>query len=92
MQVFLVVASEERRADALAIAQELREAGWRVGFPLGEERVGKQFGLAEASGASHAVVIGSEWPVLKVKRLADRHEEEVEKAELAPWLRDRLAY
>ena len=91
MQVFLVVAAEERRADALAIAQELREAGWRVGFPLGEERVGKQFGLAEASGASHAVVIGSEWPVLKVKRLADRHEEELEKAELAPWLRARLA-
>ena len=47
--------------------------------------------IAAAKTGSHAVVIGSEWPVLNVKRLADRHEEEVEKAELAPWLRDQLA-
>jgi histidyl-tRNA synthetase len=86
VQVYLVIAAEERRREALALAQQLREAGWRVGFPLGAEKVGKQFGTAESSGASHAVVIGSEWPRVKVKRLADRHEEEVAKDSLPAWL------
>jgi histidyl-tRNA synthetase len=88
VQVYVVIAAEERRREALALAQQLREAGWRVGFPLGAEKVGKQFGAAEAAGASHAVVIGAEWPVVKVKRLADRHEEEVAKDALLPWLAD----
>lgn len=86
VQVYLVIAAEERRREALALAQQLREAGWRVGFPLGAEKVGKQFGTAESSGASHAVVIGSEWPLVKVKRLADRHEESVPADSLLAWL------
>jgi histidyl-tRNA synthetase len=86
VQVYLVIAAEERRREALALAQQLREAGWRIGFPLGAEKVGKQFGTAESSGASHAVVIGSEWPLVKVKRLADRHEESVPADSLLAWL------
>jgi histidyl-tRNA synthetase len=86
VQVYLVIAAEERRREALALAQQLREAGWRVSFPFGPEKVGKQFGTAESSGASHAVVIGTEWPRVKVKRLADRHEESVSKEALAEWL------
>jgi len=85
-QVYLVIAAQERRADAIAMAHQLRAAGWRVSFPLGEERVGKQFGAAEASGASYAVVIGIEWPKVKVKRLCDRHEEEISQVEIADWL------
>lgn len=91
VQVYLVIAAEERRPEALALAQELREAGWRVGFPLGGEKVGKQFGAAEAAGASHAVVIGAEWPTVKVKRLSDRVEEEVSKEELPAWIAKELA-
>jgi histidyl-tRNA synthetase len=89
VQVYLVIAAEERRREALALAQQLREAGWRVSFPFGPEKVGKQFGTAESSGASHAVVIGSEWPRVKVKRLADRHEEEVAKDSLPAWLQEQ---
>ena len=89
VQVYIVIAAEERRPEALALAQQLREAGWRVGFPLGVEKVGKQFGAAEGAGASHAVVIGSEWPVVKVKRLADRHEEEVAKDALPAWMQEQ---
>jgi histidyl-tRNA synthetase len=37
-------------------------------------KVGKQFQAAELAGARFAVVIGSEWPEVKVKRLADRQE------------------
>jgi len=86
VQLYLVIADEAHRAEALALAQQLREAGWRVGFPLGHEKVGKQFGSAETAGASHAIVIGAEWPTLKVKRLADRHEESVPANSLLTWL------
>lgn len=86
VQVYVVIAAEERRPDALALAQQLREAGWRVCFPLGQEKVGKQFGAAETAGASHAVVIGSEWPTVKIKRLSDRHEESISHEALLNWL------
>jgi histidyl-tRNA synthetase len=91
VQLYLVIADEAHRAEALALAQQLREAGWRVGFPLGHEKVGKQFGSAETAGASHAIVIGAEWPTLKVKRLADRHEESVPANSLLAWLAKELA-
>jgi histidyl-tRNA synthetase len=86
VQIYLVIADENHRPKALALAQQLRDEGWRVGFPLGSEKVGKQFGSAESSGASHAVVIGGEWPTLKVKRLSDRHEESVANDSLLLWL------
>jgi histidyl-tRNA synthetase len=91
VQLYLVIADEAHRAEALALAQQLREAGWRVGFPLAHEKVGKQFGTAETVGASHAIVIGAEWPTLKVKRLADRHEEPVPANSLLAWLAKELA-
>ena len=91
VQIYVVIAAEERRAEALAIAQQLREEGWRVGFPLGQEKVGKQFGSAETAGASHAVVIGSEWPTIKVKRLSDRVEDEVSRETLPAWIAKELA-
>jgi histidyl-tRNA synthetase len=86
VQLHLVIASEDHRAQALGLAQQLREDGWRVAYPLQPEKVGKQFGAAESAGASHAVVVGSEWPTLKVKRLADRHEESVPHADILSWL------
>jgi len=86
VQAYVVIAAEEHRAEALGLSQQLREAGWRVAYPLGPEKVGKQFGAAETAGASHAIVVGAEWPTLKVKRLADRHEESVPKEALAAWL------
>jgi histidyl-tRNA synthetase len=86
VQLYLVIAAEERRHEALGLTQRLREGGWRVAYPLGAEKVGKQFGTAESSGASHAIVVGAEWPTLKVKRLADRHEESVPHAGILPWL------
>lgn len=86
VQVYIVIADESHRPNALALAQDLRAGGWRVGFPLGGEKVGKQFGSAETLGASHAVVIGAEWPEVKVKRLADRVEHKLDHATLAVWL------
>ena len=90
IQIYLVIASEEHRHEALKLVQQLRGIGWRVSYPLHAERVGRQFSVAEASGASYAVVIGSEWPVVKVKRLADRVETEVLQRDLAGWMKQQL--
>jgi len=68
--LYLVIAKEERRADALRHAQQLREAGWRVDYPFAPAKVGKQFQAAEEIGASMAVLFGDEWPNLAVKNLA----------------------
>jgi histidyl-tRNA synthetase len=73
-EVFVVVAKEELRPQALAIVQELRDAGRRVDFSLTEAKVGKQFQTAEFLGAKWAVLIGEEWPQVKVKSLAAREE------------------
>ncbi len=74
IQIYVVVAKEERRADALALVQQLREAGHRVDFPLTETKIGKQFQTAETLGATTAILVGDEWPQLKAKTLATREE------------------
>lgn len=73
-EVYVVVAEETRRLEALGVVQALREAGWRTDYALSPAKVGKQFQTAETLGAQFAVVVGAEWPQLKVKRLATREE------------------
>ena len=72
--VYVVIAKEERRAEALGVVQRLREAGHRTDFPLTAAKVGKQFQTAEQLGARLAVLVGDEWPQVKVKSLATREE------------------
>ncbi len=69
LDIYVVIAKEERRADALAQIQTLRDAGYRVDFPLTPTKVGKQFQTAEQLGARLAVLFGDEWPQLKLKNL-----------------------
>lgn len=73
-EVFVVVAQEELRAEALGLVQRLREAGVRVDFAMNPAKVGKQFQAAEQAGARYAAVVGQEWPQLKLKELATREE------------------
>ena len=87
--IYVVVAKEEYRLDALAIVHQLREAGWRADFPLSEAKVGKQFQAAEQLGAELAIVVGDEWPQVKIKTLATREEVAVPNTGLADWLRNR---
>ena len=74
LDLYLVVAKEERRPDALRQLQQLRDAGWRVDYPLVSAKVGKQFQTAEAMGARITLLYGDEWPAVKVKTLATRAE------------------
>ncbi|CAN5451581.1 histidine--tRNA ligase [soil metagenome] len=74
LDLYLVIAKEERRPNALQQLQELRDAGWRVDYPLAAAKVGKQFQTAEAMGAKITLLYGDEWPAVKMKTLATREE------------------
>ena len=69
LDIYVVIAKEERRADALSKIQALRDQNYRVDYPLTPAKVGKQFQTAEQLGARLAVLFGDEWPQLKIKDL-----------------------
>jgi histidyl-tRNA synthetase len=75
IDVYAVIAKEERRADAIALVQQLRDQRMRAEYPLTPAKVGKQFQAAEHLGATHALLFGDEWPQVKVKHLATREEQ-----------------
>jgi histidyl-tRNA synthetase len=79
IDIYIVIAKEERRADALKQIQQLRDRGYRVDYPLTSEKVGKQFQTAEQLGARVAVLFGDEWPEVKVKDMATGEQQLVTK-------------
>ena len=85
VDVFVVVADESRRSEALGVVQLLRSLGLRVDYPLGADKVGRQFKDADASGATFALVVGAEWPSMKVKDLKARTEKDLPQESLADW-------
>jgi histidyl-tRNA synthetase len=74
LDVYLVVAKEEYRPEALRHLQQLRDAGLRVDYPFAPTKVGRQFQTAEATGARITLLYGDEWPAVKMKTLATREE------------------
>ena len=89
LDLYLVIAKEERRADALRQLQKLRDAGWRVDYPIAPTKVGKQFQTAESLGAKATVLYGDEWPQVKLKTLATRAETLVPHEKIASYLQAR---
>jgi histidyl-tRNA synthetase len=69
LDIYVVIAKEERRPDAFAEIQTLRDRGYRVDYPLTPAKVGKQFQTAEQLGARLALLFGDEWPEVKLKNL-----------------------
>jgi histidyl-tRNA synthetase len=67
------------------VVQLLRALGRRVEYPLNADKVGRQFKDADASGATMALVVGGEWPKLKIKDLQTRTETELTQEALADW-------
>ena len=74
IDIYIVIAKEERRPVALTQIQQLRDRGYRVDYPLTPTKVARQFQAAEDAGASLAILFGDEWPQVKVKKLATREE------------------
>jgi histidyl-tRNA synthetase len=88
--IFLVLADEGKRAEALRDITLLRAAGLSCDLPLAPAKVNKQFQRAEQSGARFALVIGSEYPAVTLKVLASRSEESGHAGNLVPWLTERV--
>lgn len=86
--LYVVVADEARRADALAVVQLARDAGWRTDFAIKPAKVGRQFQDAEQLGATEVLVVGAEWPLVKWKHLPTRHEESIDQSMLAERLKN----
>jgi histidyl-tRNA synthetase len=82
LRAFIIVADENRRPDAIRLAYSLRQSGIAVDYWFQPAKVGRQFQQAEALGAEYAVVVGPEWPQVRVKLLAERREELISKDEL----------
>lgn len=74
IDVFVAIAAEERRPEALALVQKLRSEGYRTNLALTPAKVGKQFQAAEQAGAMAAIVIGENYPILTIKNLELRVE------------------
>lgn len=74
VDIFVVVADEEKRPQSLEIVQGLRKSGYRVAYPYASAKVGKQFQTAEQQGAQIAVVVGAEFPIVTIKNLELRLE------------------
>jgi histidyl-tRNA synthetase len=86
VDIFVVIAKEERRADALAQIQQLRERGYRTDYPLTSAKVPKQFQIAEQLGARIAILFGDEWPSVAVKNLTTGEQQLVPNQELLAYL------
>ncbi|HZR04793.1 MAG TPA: histidine--tRNA ligase [Candidatus Udaeobacter sp.] len=91
IDIYVVIAKEQRRPDALAQIQQFRDHGYRVDYPLTSEKVGKQFQTAGQLGARVAVLFGDEWPQVKIKTLASREELLIDNHELQSHIRRVLS-
>ncbi len=75
IDIYVVIAKEERRADALTQVQQLRDLGYGVDYPLTPTKIPKQFQTAEDLGATIAILYGDEWPQVKIKNMATAQQE-----------------
>jgi histidyl-tRNA synthetase len=88
--IYVVIAKEARRSDALKEIQQLRDRGFRVDYPLTAIKVGRQFQAAEELGARVAVLFGDEWPQVKIKRMATAEQELLPREQLHQRLAELL--
>ncbi|MCX7713138.1 MAG: ATP phosphoribosyltransferase regulatory subunit [Chthoniobacterales bacterium] len=82
VEIYLILAEPSLRPQAISLVSQLRSSGYRVEFPLTTTKVAKQFASAEAAGARFALLVGSEWPRVKLKILAQRKEIELDSQSL----------
>ena len=82
IDIYVVIAKEERRADALAQIQQLRDCEYRVDYPLTPTKVARQFQAAEELNARIALLYGDEWPQVKLKNMATAQQELISKHDL----------
>jgi len=91
LDLYVVVADEERRADALLLVSRLRRAGVRVDLDLTPRSVKAQFRAANRRGARAAAVVGAEWEEgrVTVRDLDTGEQRIIPLEEIESWLQDR---
>jgi histidyl-tRNA synthetase len=88
--VFVAWMGEKAQATAIAAAQKLRAAGFRVELPPVEQKFGKALGQADKLGARYALILGDDeiatgqWTV---KTLASGSQAKMSEAEFSELLR-----
>jgi histidyl-tRNA synthetase len=93
IDVFLAAVTTGDHQQLPGLAHQLRDAGLRVEFPLGDAALGKQLKLADARGARFAVLVGAdEWQrgEVMMKDLGTGTQEPVALGALGATLRARL--
>ena len=88
LDVFLVVADQERRSIGHAYARHLRSAGIRCDLVAGKRSVKAQFRAANRRDAAAAVVIGEEWDdgLVTVKDLSSGDESTIPAGDVVMWV------
>jgi histidyl-tRNA synthetase len=90
VDIYVVIAKEERRPDALKEIQQLRDRGFRVEYPLTQTKVARQFETAEQLGTRVALLFGDEWPQVKIKEMATGEQQLVPGENLAAYIESKL--
>ncbi len=84
-EVYLVSRGEQAEANALGLAQQLRQQGFRVELDLSRAAFGKQFKRADRSGAPVCLILGEEEAAqgtVQLKWLASGEQRSLSQAEL----------
>jgi histidyl-tRNA synthetase len=89
--LYLVIDDEDKRPQALALVQELREAGIRIDYAFTKTKFDKQLKTAAATLAPYALVVGDKFPELILRNLNARAQESIApNADTVSFLKDRL--
>ena len=87
--VYIAWMGEKAQGAAIAVAQKLRSAGFRVELPPAEQKFGKALGQADKLGSRYALILGEDevtsgdWTL---KTLADGSQQKYTEAELLAFL------
>ncbi len=90
IDIYIVIAKEERRADAFEQIQQLRDRDYRVEYSLTPAKVARQFQAAENAGAALALLYGDEWPQVKMKDMASGEQQLVSRENLVDRITSKL--
>jgi histidyl-tRNA synthetase len=90
IDIYIVIAKEERRADAFEQIQQLRDRGYRVEYSLTPAKVARQFQAAEDAGAALALLYGDEWPQVKMKDMASGEQQLLSRENLVDRITSKL--
>jgi len=90
IHIYIVIAKEERRADAFEQIQQLRDRDYRVEYSLTPAKVARQFQAAENAGAALALLYGDEWPQVKMKDMASGEQQLVSRENLVDRIISKL--